>query len=104
MTSPSLMSRKVSRAMPHSNPANRSDRSIVDPPPIAHETPPGTAWDLALRDVRAGDRAVPGSPKGHTHLGRPEDALHLGGGEPSHQDRLAVVEQLVDDAVGAGLA
>src|SRR3972149_2375887 len=63
-------------------PANRSDRSIVDHHPIAHETHPGTAWDLALRDVRAGDGAVPGSPKGHTHLGRPEVALHLGGGEP----------------------
>ena len=64
----------------------------MDHDSVTDETHACPAGDLALRDIRASDGAVARRPEGDTHFGGTEDALDLGRGEASHQDRLDIIE------------
>src|SRR5690606_29307588 len=59
--------------------------------------------DETLEDVRTGDGTQTGHTEHGSHLGSAEHLLQLLGGELAHQELFQLVEELVDDPVGADL-
>ncbi len=75
----------------------------MDDHAVPKQSRPGTALDHALDDVATGNGPSPGHLEDRPHLGGAEDLFHLLGGELTDQELFDLVEELVDDPVGADL-
>src|SRR5690606_13019202 len=79
------------------------DGARVGHDPVAEQSGPGAALDDSLGDIAAGHGAGPGDLEHGPHLGGAEDHFLLFGGELAHQELFDVVQEFVDDPVGADL-
>src|SRR5690606_34617255 len=84
-------------------PLERVDGPVVGDDSGAQQPGTGTALDHAFGDVATGDGSDPGNPEHGPDLGGAEHDFLLLGGELANQGLFDLVQQLVDDAVGADL-
>src|SRR5690606_24092153 len=75
----------------------------VDDDTVPQQPGAGAAADDTLADVRTGDGAQTGHTDHGSHLRSAEHLLQLLGGELADQELFQLVEELVDDPVGADL-
>src|SRR5947209_17462027 len=82
-------------------PLEGRDRALPYDYPVAQESHLGAAGDDAVGHVAAGDGAHARHPVDDPHLGVAGDDLLVLGGEHADHGGLDVLEDLVDDLVGA---
>src|SRR5690606_2561806 len=83
--------------------AQGCDLARVDDDTVPQQPGAGATADETLEDVRTGDGTQTRYTEHGSHLGSAEHLLQLLGGELAHQELFQLVEELVDDPVGAAL-